>query len=270
MRLMMVFPMNVFLTLVLSMAIGALLLTSTPVEAKIYKCVGAGGAVTYSQSKCASEEETSKVLEGPSARERFDCRITRAFSKHVAEEMKAGVSSDDLFSRFGGIDTMAPTSVSVLSYVYGHKGGSDTSINRIVALSGARCESGAYSQDTDCQHFPSSFIDSAGGCAVVKGEAAGSNQLNQPESGQALPQGSSANLEGNFEESTPTFSDESLELKNYNVFKESEAELQTKCRTAIMNEIQAVQTQMRGELSLDERNDLNDTRVKLRETFETC
>jgi len=83
-----------------------------------------------------------------------------------------------------------------------------------LALSGARCESGAYSQDTDCQHFPSSFIDSAGGCAVVKGEAAGSNQLNQPESGQALPQGSSANLEGNFEESTPTFSDESLRITN--------------------------------------------------------
>jgi len=264
--------MKGFLILVLTLAVGTVLLTSTPVEAKIYKCVAAGGGVSYSQSPCASEEKTSKVLQGKSVQERFDCRITRAFSKHIAEEMKAGVASDDLFSRYGGIDKMEPTSVSVVSYVYSHKGKSDASIGQIVALSGARCESGEYAQKTDCQHFPASFINAAGGCAVLKGEAVRVSEASQLEAGEALPLLLEPSVNGDVGLANPatSFDEKSLELKNYNVAKDSVAEVQTKCRTAIMSEIREVQTKMRGQMTLDERNDMNDLRDQLRDRFETC
>lgn len=282
-----VFSMKGFLNLVsavvpavvMAAATASLLFTPMPVEAKIYKCVAGNGSVSYSQAPCPTNEKTSKVLQGKAVQERFDCRITRAFSSHVADQMKAGLSSKDLYSHYGGTKSLSSTSMSVINYVFGHEGNDDTSVNQIVALSGARCESGAYSQEIDCEHFPASFIDTLGGCPAAKGEAVHVAQANQyssldsssqPELGEALPEGSIVNTGVDFGQSSFAIDTQSLTQKNYNVLKESAAEEQTNCRTIVMGEIRAIQTKMRGHHSLDERNDMNDKRSELRDQFEAC
>lgn len=254
-------------------AVGALLLTPTPVDAKIYKCVSPSGSVSYSQSPCSTEAKVSKVLQGKSVKERFDCRVTRAFSTHVAEEMKAGVTLDDLLSHYGGVDAMSDTAVSVLNYVYDQKDDANKSVNGIAAQSGARCETGTYSQAIDCEHYPASFIDGSGGCAMVKGEAmpVPVTHTDEPELEPALPVVDAA-MNTHLDDSmqAPANYDRSLELKNFTVLQVTKAELQSRCRVKIRDEITAIQTEMRKPMTLDERNVMNEERSALREQFEDC
>ncbi len=252
--------MKSFTGIMLALTAAAILSTPTPVEAKIYKCVAADGSTSYTQRPCATSEKTSKVLEGRSTREKFDCRVARSFSTHVAVQMKSGRTADDMFSEYGGLNAISPTSVSVINYVFSHKTNTDTSVNRISALSGARCESGSYSRNIECQDFPPSFITDMGGCSVVKGE---SSRQQEPNAQYARPtsdedreeyQGASA----------------AARNQNYNVLEESAADRQTACRESLNQKIRDIQTQMRGRLDVEAHNQLNAERNTLRDAYESC
>jgi len=163
--------MNVIAVSVLSVAAALLCFPATG-AAEIYKCKAADGSISYNQNPCAANETTSKILKGARNpyQDRYDCRVAKSFATHVAASMKAGNSSDDLFNEYGGIDTMPSTSVSIVSYVFGHKANTETPISRIVSLSTARCQAGAYSESLDCSNFPVEFIQKIGGCDSAKGE----------------------------------------------------------------------------------------------------
>lgn len=264
--------------LMLALAASILLFTPTKVDAKIYKCVGGDGAISYSQKPCTTTEKTSKIMEGTSARERFDCRVARAFSMHVAKEMNAGLSADDLFSQYGGADTISPTTMSVINYVFSHKSNEDTSVHRIAALSGARCDTGSYSREIDCEHFPLSFIKDNGGCSVVKGESSSVNASrdNQQESGAHRTYAVSKFSSDDDEEddvapSQYTSSNATaLELKNYNVSGADPGEKQNECRVAIRDKISELQDRMRARLSMEEHDRLSEERKSLRDAYEDC
>jgi len=239
----------------------AMVLFPEEAEAKIYKCVAGDGGVTYSQRPCAATEETSKVLQGASAREKFDCRVARSFSTYVANMMRSGTTSDDLFARYGGFSSISPTTVSVINYVYSHKENTDTSVNRIAALSGARCESGSYSRDIECEHFPQEFIYELGGCAAVKGEAPTRQQNNQSnDGGQYVP---ASNDDGDSVARR-------AERMNYDVLAETADDRQTLCREKLSEQIKTIQNKMRERLSVGEHNQLNAERRELRDQYEEC
>lgn len=166
---------------------GSLLSMPMPADAQIYKCIAADGSVSYSGSPCATDAKVSTVLKGSVAKAPIDCRLVSAFSSSVAQEMKTGTQSKDVIAQYGGMDSLSSTAESIISYVYSFQGESGTTLNRIVSLSEARCENGAFSRATDCQYFPPTYLAIMGGCAVLKGEAALVTASNEPEFGMALP-----------------------------------------------------------------------------------
>lgn len=169
-------------------------------HAGIYKCLDTDGNTSYSQVPCPVEQSTAKVMNRTSASEQFDCRIANNFARRTATEMRAGQSSGDVFAAYGGIDAMPRTSVGIVNYVYTHRQNTDTSTNRITALSAARCSGGSYGS-VSCDDFPYSFIAELGGCEMAtqanmathlspsNGAAAGnaiSSGYNSTQSGQQL------------------------------------------------------------------------------------
>jgi len=239
----------------------ALLVMPTDAEAKIYKCTAADGGVSYNQQPCAATETTNKVMQGASVRDRLDCRVARSFSQSVAEAMKAGRTADDLFSQYGGLNFLTPTTVGVINYVYSHKGNLDTSVSRITALSGARCETGSYSRAIDCIDFPQEFIVELGGCQAVKGEVA-----------QRRPKSDDNQDDDNYVPASDSDASQNSANRNqnYNVLQTSSADLQTQCRQRINAQITEIQDKMRGRLSVDEHNDLNNERRLLRDQHNDC
>lgn len=165
---------------------------------------------------------------------------------------------------------MSSTAVSVLNYVSGEIDKPDTSINQITAVSGARCESGTYAQAIDCEHYPTAFIDSKGGCAVVKGESVAVTKTKEPELDSAIPSYGTEPKTGSDHTTANPAKDKSLELKNFTVLRTTKAELQSRCRVKIKSEITAMQTKMRGHLTLEERQKMNEERYSLRQQFEDC
>lgn len=261
--------------LMLALAASLLLFAPSKVEAKIYKCIASNGNVSYSQQPCPTSEKTSKVMEGKDEiRERFDCRVARSFSRYVADEMKNGQSADDMFSMYGGIDSISATTVSVINYVFSHKSNVDSSVQRIAALSGARCDSGTYTQEIDCEHFPQQFIDEQGGCSVIKGESTFARSDNNSETSTYAQPVYGKNNERSDEDSDggsvqPDSISQNIN-QNYNVRTTSTGDKQNECRVAIRDEIGALQKRMRGSLSMDMHKELSGKRASLREAYEAC
>ena len=248
--------------LLLALAATAVLFTPTDAEAKIYKCIGGDGSVSYTQQPCPTSEQTSKIMDDKSAREHFDCRVARAFSTHVAKGMKEGQTADDMFSEYGGLNSIKPTTVSIINYVFSHKGNESTSVPRISALTGARCDSGSYSRDLDCEHFPPSFIESMGGCSAGKGESASANYRRSQEDT------SDENRYGGLSQVRARTSASSEQ--NYNVLAVTEGEKQNDCRVAVREKISDLQNRMRGRLSLEVHDRLSEERRSLRDDYEAC
>jgi len=256
--------------LLLALAAPLFLLAPTEAEAKIYKCVGADGGISYSQRPCAAAEKTGKIMDGKSHREHFDCRVVRAFSKHIAGEMKAGATAEDLFAQYGGVDSISPTAVSVINFVLSHKKNLKISLSRIASLSGARCDAGSFSRDLGCDHFPRSFLESKGGCSVVKRE---SNPLDDS---LGSPHVKAERRESNLidtrvnEGSSPRTDKNAASELIYNVRSSSPGQKQNECRVAVREKITALQERMRSQLPMKVHESLYRERSFLRETYEAC
>ncbi len=133
-------------------------------NAAIFKCTDANGSVSYSQMPCPTTEQIQKVIASKSAkRVKVDCRIANNFARKTASQMRAGQSSGELFASYGGIDALPRTSIGVINYVYSHKDNTNTGVQRITALSAARCSAGSYGS-VSCDDFPYAFISDLGGC----------------------------------------------------------------------------------------------------------
>lgn len=255
--------------LLLALTASLMLLIPSEVEAKIYKCVGGDGSVSYAQRPCAAAEQTSKILGDKSVRERFDCRVARAFSTHIAGEMKAGSTADDVFDQYGGVNSITPTSMSVINYVFSHKTNVDTSVQRISALSGARCDTGTYSRNLECEHFPPSFIEGKGGCSAAKGESPSIDY--QRENELASEDDSRSNLIATRVDPASSGSNVRVSSdENYNVLATSASDKQNECRVTIREQIGALQDRMRGRLSMEEHERLGEERSSLRDSYESC
>ncbi len=173
---------SIFSTALLSLALSSITTVSFPttVSAAIYKCADANGGVTYTQTPCVGANETQKVLaENANKKPKVDCRIANNFARSTAMAMRSGQSSGDVFANYGGIDALPRTSIGVISYVYSHKDNVNTDVNRITALSAARCSAGSYGPVT-CDDFPYNFVADLGGC-----DAAAMSTMKKPIAAQA-------------------------------------------------------------------------------------
>lgn len=137
-------------------------------QATIYKCVDASGNTTYTGSPCPADESTKKISSTAAHISGQDCRIARNFSQAVATQLKQGTSSNELFDYFGGLGSLSPASIGLISYIYTFSGNASTSASRIATLATDRCEIGSFGEAASrCESFPYEFIESMGGCQLA-------------------------------------------------------------------------------------------------------
>ncbi len=140
-------------------------------HAAIYKCVDNSGNTTYTGSPCPTDESIKLISNTASARPALDCRVARKFAADVSQRMISGESSEDLFNRYGGINTTTPFVMSLISYVYSFEGNKTITTERITALSNQRCEAGSFGPvGRQCNVFPAQFIEGLGGCSAARGD----------------------------------------------------------------------------------------------------
>jgi len=156
----------------------------TPAQAAIYKCADGEGGITYTSTPCQGTQTTDKVLRssGKTANA-TNCQIANSFALEVAEDMRKGATADDAFNKYGGINALQPSTISIINYVYSHRLNLSTVPERIAQLSAVRCEASAYGDPT-CDQFPLSFIKESGGChAATNGQAvrASAEQMEESE-----------------------------------------------------------------------------------------
>jgi len=133
-------------------------------NAGVYKCVGPDGSLTYSQTPCPGQKSTEvKTSSSSQATDSLDCRHAGQFALTVAQSMKRGRGSADVFNQYGGLDGLSKSAVNIVNYVYMFQHSSDLSADRIAVLTGNKCKARAFG-DASCEAMPYSFIESIGGC----------------------------------------------------------------------------------------------------------
>jgi len=134
----------------------------------VYKCVDENGATTYSQTSCGDTRQvqiTRRTITNPS--DVSSCRIAEEFALSISEKMRGGTPSGTVFRQYGGMDSIDPTAMSLINYVYTFKLNYRATSERIARLTGTRCLAGSFGPVT-CEKFPRSFLGEVGGCALNK------------------------------------------------------------------------------------------------------
>ncbi len=135
---------------------------STGYSAEIYKCADADGGVVFRQLPCEPPPPQSDA-EQSEATEPADCELTGRFAEWTARLMHAGMSSDELFDRYGGFEALSRESVSVINRVYAARSGESRNEADIAESATSECELGNF-RGASCAQLPVAFIDSLGGC----------------------------------------------------------------------------------------------------------
>jgi hypothetical protein len=131
-------------------------------SAEIYKCAAADGSVVYAQLPCEPQPPKSGA-EQTEAIEPADCALTGRFAEWTARLMYAGISTDEVFGRYGGFEVLSKESVAVINLVYAARGNENISESEIAERASSKCEAGDFG-GASCAQLPPSFIDNLGGC----------------------------------------------------------------------------------------------------------
>ena len=92
-----------------------------------------------------------------------DCALTGRFAEWTARLMHAGLSSDDVFDRYGGFEELSKESVAIVNRVYAARGDETISETEIAARASSECGAGDFG-GASCAQLPASFIEGLGGC----------------------------------------------------------------------------------------------------------
>lgn len=141
----------------------ALLAVAVPTHADVYRCKGADGATTYSQTPCSSAAEKVAVSSSATSRDPADCAFAENFARSTSRLMRQGVDKGRLFDQFGGPGAFDDGATKIVHYVYQYEGTRSMSQDRIAELAVARCNTGAFG-NVSCESLPEAYTTSGGGC----------------------------------------------------------------------------------------------------------
>ena len=147
------------------------LLCCADVRADIYKCTDDDGNLVFQQTPCV-KRKSEKVRTQGQASSAMDCNTANKFAVTTARLMRSGLRSDEVFDRYGGLDSLSKGSVGVINYVYLFRADESASVERIAALAQARCKAQSFG-DASCEALPLSFTDGLGGCSAGDSRDAG-------------------------------------------------------------------------------------------------
>ncbi len=139
-----------------------LLLACIDARADVFKCTAADGSLTYQQTPCP-EQKVEKVQTSASTTAAQSCSLVQSFAVMAARQMRSGARSDEVFDRYGGLDSLSKGSIGVINYVYTFRTNDDVSIDRIAALTQAKCQARSLGE-VSCETLPVSFTQSLVSC----------------------------------------------------------------------------------------------------------
>jgi hypothetical protein len=145
------------------------LLFAVNASADIYKCKDADGNIMYSQTPCKNQESENVGKSRSRNTEETNCSLASKFAITTARHMRAGSRSDEVFNRYGGLDSLSKGSIGVINYVYSFRTNDDVSEERIGGLAQAKCRARSFG-DIRCEALPPSFIEGIGGCDTADRE----------------------------------------------------------------------------------------------------
>lgn len=142
----------------------SLLLASASGQAEVFKCTAEDGGLTFQQTPCPEQKVEKVATQTPVATDTgSDCSFADRFAVSTARLMRAGVTSNEVFDRYGGLDALSRSSIGVINYVFSFRTSDDVTVERIAELAGAKCKVGSFG-DARCETLPLSFTDGIGGC----------------------------------------------------------------------------------------------------------
>ena len=162
------------------------LLFCSSAHADIYKCSDDDGNTVFQQTPCP-QKSSVKVDSDAAASSETDCMFASRFATSSARFMRAGVTSDQLFDRYGGLASLSKGSLGVINYVYSFRTNDGVSVDRIAALTQAKCRAKALG-DVSCEVLPLSFTEGLGGCDATEEERRVAEALQGAESVQTSQQ----------------------------------------------------------------------------------
>ena len=140
--------------------------------AATYKCIDENGEVTYSQSPCKQNQKTDKLLNSSKKLvEMEDCKYAGAFSQLAFRHMRSGLSTQQLFDRYGGVNSISQGALGVINYVYSFKYSTATLPSRVAQLTIAKCNAQAFGKVL-CEDFPKEFQEMIFSCDDAEREQA--------------------------------------------------------------------------------------------------
>ena len=156
-------PMSA-LNRILPLSVAVALLICASAHGQVFKCTDTDGGITYQQTPCPAVKSESVTIDAPRPESTgLDCTYASRFAVVTARLMRGGMRSDEVFDRYGGLDSMSRPTVGVINYVYQFRTNESVSIDRIAGLARAKCSVKSFG-DARCESLPISFTDSIGGC----------------------------------------------------------------------------------------------------------
>jgi len=140
----------------------ALLLACIGAQADVFKCTAEDGSLTFQQTPCP-EQKVEKVQTSPSESAAQDCGQAQQFAGMSARLMRSGLRSDEVFARYGGIDSLSKSTLGVINYVYTFRTNDDVSVARIAALTQAKCQANALG-NVNCETLPTAVSETLVSC----------------------------------------------------------------------------------------------------------
>jgi len=143
-----------------------LLLVCVGAHAQVYKCTDADGSSVYTQMPCSDEQSADSKAASPSVAP-LDCSHATRFAAWTARLMRGGARSDEVFNRYGGLNSLSKGSIGVINYVYSFRSNDDVTVERIAGLAEAKCKSKSFGS-ASCEALPPTFTDGIGSCDPEK------------------------------------------------------------------------------------------------------
>jgi len=140
----------------------ALLLACIDARGEVFKCTAEDGSLTFQQTPCP-EQKVEIVQTAVSATAAQDCSHAGQFAMLAGRFMRSGLRSDEVFERYGGLDSLSRSSLGVINYVYTFRTNDDVSVERIAALTQAKCQAKSLG-DVNCETLPVSYTETLASC----------------------------------------------------------------------------------------------------------
>ena len=236
-----------------------ILLCSFDVYAGIYKCKDADGGLVFSQTPCPSTQKTLKVIDTKTSHESEpgECTYANKFAITTARAMKNGAGSDEVFNQYGGLDSVSKGTLSLINYVYVFRTNKDISIERIAALTQAKCQARGLG-DVNCEELPLSFTDSLGGCDVEGEKSAPERSVAEDPPSPTLQT-----------EQAKQNTEETIRLRETQLKARAE-EASSQCKEKYKAQIDQLDAQMRRGYSSARGDNMREKRRDLRSRISQC